>query len=67
MSLYACIPSRQCISSYTTTVCIRLCVFFRLPFIKVVTEERVWNFAPDEPEQLDYWFDAFEYALQPYM
>lgn len=38
-----------------------------LPYIKVVTEERVWNFAPDEPEQLDYWFDAFEYALTPYM
>ena len=38
-----------------------------LPFIKVVTGERVWNFAPDEPEQMDYWFDAFEFALQPYM
>lgn len=48
------------------SVCLCDCVH-SLPYIKVVTEERVWNFAPDEPEQLDYWFDAFEYALKPYM
>lgn len=38
----------------------------RIPYIKIATEDRVWSFAPDDPEQLDYWFDALYQALQPY-
>ena len=40
--------------------------FYRTPHIKVITDDRVWSFAPEDPEQLDYWFDALHTALQPY-
>ena len=46
--------------------CVWMGGFYRTPHIKVITDDRVWSFAPEDPEQLDYWFDALHTALQPY-
>jgi hypothetical protein len=38
-----------------------------IPQIQLVTEGRTFCLAPDDPQQIDFWFEAIRTALAPYL